>query len=527
MLPPVSPTGAARPKNTDEEKSNMSELALQMSGIVKNYGGVPVLKDVDFTVNSGEIHALLGENGAGKTTLMNILGGVTPMDSGEITLFGKKVNVTSPLAAQELGIAFIHQELNVVNDLTVYENMFLGNEIKNRWGHLNAKKMCEETKKVFDRMNVMIDPRAMMSELDTSYKQVVEIAKSLLHEAKLIIMDEPTTSLTQKEIDNVFKIMRNLTQTQGATIIFISHKLGEVVDFCDSFTVLRNGEKVYDGSITQPDGTKISQTEIAKMMVGRDVLGVKIYQERELGESYLKVKNLSVGNDVRDVSFELRRGEILGITGLLGDGKEQLVRCLFGDLPRTQGIVELNGKDINPTHPAQGQRMGIAYLPANRKENAIIKDLSVMSNLTIVTIDSCMQGVKLSRKREYEIMDKTRKQLSIKVHSYDDPITSLSGGNQQKVVLGKWLNAKPIVMILTNPTQGVDVGAKNEIYMELMKLAQSGVGIIITSGEAQEIIRTCDRALVMYHGELRGELDRDHLTEENIMILSTGGRLHE
>ena len=505
----------------------MAELALKMSGIVKKYGGVPVLKEVDFTVKSGEIHALLGENGAGKTTMMNILGGVTHQDSGTITLFGEQAEIASPLDAQKKGIAFIHQELNVVNDLAVYENMFLGNELKNRFGQLDIKKMCAETQKVFDRMKVDINPRAMMHELETSYKQIVEIAKSLLRDAKIIIMDEPTTSLTQKEIDNVFSIMRNLTDTQGATIIFISHKLGEVVEFCDSYTVLRNGEKVFEGSITQEDGTKISQTEIAKMMVGHDVLGVEVYKPRELGKEYYTVENLQVGNDVKGMSFSLREGEILGITGLLGDGKEQLVRCLFGDLPKTGGRITLNGKEINVTHPAQGKKQGVGYLPANRKENAIIKDLSVQGNLTIVTIEECMQGIKLSRKKEKAMMDEAKAQLSIKVHNYDNPITSLSGGNQQKVVLAKWLRAKPKVMILTNPTQGVDVGAKNEIYMELMKLAQSGIGVIITSGEAQEIIRTCDRALVMYHGELRGELSRDQLTEENIMILSTGGTLAE
>ncbi|MBQ8506261.1 MAG: sugar ABC transporter ATP-binding protein [Clostridia bacterium] len=505
----------------------MAELALKMSGIVKKYGGVAVLKEVDFTVKSGEIHALLGENGAGKTTMMNILGGVTHQDSGTITLFGKQADIASPLDAQKNGIAFIHQELNVVNDLAVYENMFLGNELRNRFGRLDIKKMCEETQKVFDRMNVDINPRAMMHELETSYKQIVEIAKSLLRDAKLIIMDEPTTSLTQKEIDNVFSIMRNLTHTQGATIIFISHKLGEVVEFCDSYTVLRNGEKVFEGSITQPDGSKISQTEIAKMMVGHDVLGVEVYQPRELGEEYYTVENLQVGNDVKGMSFSLKKGEILGITGLLGDGKEQLVRCLFGDLPKTGGRVTLNGKEINITHPAHGKKQGVGYLPANRKENAIIKDLSVQGNLTIVTIEECMQGIKLSRKKEKAMMDEAKEQLSIKVHNYDNPITSLSGGNQQKVVLAKWLRANPKVMILTNPTQGVDVGAKNEIYLELMKLAKKGVGIIITSGEAQEIIRTCDRALVMYHGELRGELSREQLTEENIMILSTGGTLAE
>lgn len=505
----------------------MAEFALQMSDIVKTYGGVPVLKNVDFNVRQGEIHALLGENGAGKTTLMNILGGVTEKDSGSISLFGQPVNIHSPLDAQEKGIAFIHQELNIVNDLAVYENMFLGNEIRNRFGRLDIKKMCEETSAVFERMKVDINPQAMMHELGTSYKQIVEIARSLLHNARLIIMDEPTTSLTQKEVDNVFSIMRTLTKEHGATIIFISHKLGEVVDFCDSYTVLRNGEKVSDGSIEQPDGSKISQTEIARIMVGRDVLSMVVYQPRELGEVYFRVKDLCVGSDVRHINFELRRGEILGITGLLGDGKEQLARCLFGDIPKTGGTVELDGQPVNVTHPAQSKRRGIGYVPANRKENAIIKDLSVQSNLTIVTINEFMRGIKLSRTREREAMQQARDQLSIKVHDYDSAITGLSGGNQQKVVLAKWLKAKPRVMILTNPTQGIDVGAKNEIYLALMELAKTGTGIIITSGEAQEIIRTCDRALVMYHGEVRGELKRDQLAEDNIMILSTGGSLEQ
>ena len=333
--------------------------------------------------------------------------------------------------------------------------------------------------------------------------------------------------LTQKEIDNVFAIMRNLTKTQGTTIIFISHKLGEVVEFCDSYTVLRNGEKVSDGSIVQEDGSKISQAEIARMMVGRDVLSEDVYQHRELGDVYYTVEDLCVGNDVKGVSFELRRGEILGITGLLGDGKDQLIRCLFGDLPKTSGHVYLDGQEVNIAHPAQGKKKGVGYLPPNRKENAIIKDLSVQGNLTIVNLEKCLQGIRISRRKERETVQRFKDRLSIKVHNFDHPITSLSGGNQQKVVLAKWLNADPQVMILANPTQGVDVGAKNEIYLEIMKLAQTGVGVIVTSGEAQEIIRTCDRALVMYHGELRGILNRDELTEENIMILATGGTLGE
>ncbi len=503
----------------------MENCSLQMKDIVKSYSGVTVLKSVSLNVRQGEIHALLGENGAGKTTLMNILGGVTPKDSGEIFLFGKPEKINSPADSQALGVAFIHQELNVVNDLKVYENMFLGHELYKKTGILDAKKMCEETEKVFKKMNVSIDPRKMMRDLETSFKQVVEIAKALLMDAKVIIMDEPTTSLTQKEIDNVFSVIRSLTKDHGVTVIFISHKLGEVVDFCDSYTVLRNGENVSSGSIMQQDGTKINQTDIAKMMVGKDVLSQQVYEVHKIGSTLLEVKEMNVENCVKGVSFSLKEGEILGITGLLGDGKDEMVRALFGDLAHA-GTVLKNGKPLSIHHPSQAKKHGIGYLPPNRKENAIIKDLSVQDNITITALEKCCVGITLSSKKEKVIAQEYCEKLRIKAGNILNKITSLSGGNQQKAVLSKWLNAKPDIMIMSNPTQGVDVGAKNEIYSEIMKLAKQNIGVIVTSGEAQEIIKLCDRVLVMYHGELRGELSRDQLTEENIMILSTGGSLN-
>ena len=503
----------------------MDNCSLQMQDIVKSYSGVTVLKGVSLNVRQGEIHALLGENGAGKTTLMNILGGVIPMDSGNIVLFGKDVRIYSSADSQALGIAFIHQELNVVNDLTVYENMFLGRELYTKAGFLDVKRMCAETAKVFEKMHVSIDPRKMMRELETSYKQIVEIAKALLMEAKLIIMDEPTTSLTQKEIDNVFSIIRNLTKEHDVTVIFISHKLGEVVDFCDSYTVLRNGENVSSGSIVQENGTKISQTDIARMMVGRDVLSQQVYEEHSIGDTLLEVRDLTVDNCVKGVSFHLKEGEILGVTGLLGDGKDEMVRAIFGDLQYSGSIYKC-GKELKVKHPVQAKKMGIGFVPANRKENAIIKDLSIQDNINITSLEKCYSYFGLSRKKERSLAMEYCGKLQIKFGQLIHKITSLSGGNQQKVVLSKWLNANPDIMILSNPTQGVDVGAKNEIYSSIMKLAKQKIGIIITSGEAQEIIKLCDRVLVMYHGELRGELRRDQLTEENIMILSTGGSLN-
>lgn len=501
------------------------EYALKMSNINKSFSGVKVLQNVNLDIKKGEIHALLGENGAGKTTLMNILGGVLPMDDGRIELFGETVKITNPASAQEKGIAFIHQELNVVNDLTVYENMFLGHELKNKVGGMDAKTMYDKTKEIFERMHVDINPKAMTRDLQASFKQIIEIAKAILMDAKLIIMDEPTTSLTQPEVENVFAIMKNLTAEHGATIIFISHKLGEVVDFCDSFTVLRNGENAGMQAIEDENHVKVKQSDIAKMMVGKNVLDVEVFQPHDVGEKILEVKNLSVDTRVQDISFDLRAGEILGITGLLGDGKDELVRALFGDVAITKGQIIKNGKEIRYRHPAQAKKQGFGFLPSNRKENAIIKDLTVMENMTIVTLDKCKTGLSVNKNKEEKIALEYKEKLSIKVDNLANLITSLSGGNQQKVVLAKWLTAQPDIMILSNPTQGVDVGAKNEIYAIIMELAKSGMGIIVTSGEAQEILKICDRVLVMYHGVLKGELMRSELSEEAIMILSTGGVL--
>ncbi len=502
----------------------MAKSAMKMSSIVKSFNGVCVLKNVSLEIREGEIHALLGENGAGKSTLMNILGGVLPMDSGEIELFGEKVKISKPSESQEKGIAFIHQELNVVNDLRVYENMFLGYELRKKSGILDVNEMCRLTQEVFERMNVDINPRAMVRDLESSYKQIIEIAKALLRNAKMIIMDEPTTSLTPPEAENVFRIMRTLTET-GVSIIFISHKLDEVVGFCDSYTVLRNGKKIESGMIKDGQGNVISTIEIARLMVGHDAVSVDVYKEHEIGEPIMEVENLCVGKHVHNVSFQLHRGEILGFTGLLGDGKDELVRCLFGDLPMTSGCIKLRNQKVQIHSPEKAKKLKIGFLPANRKENAIIKDLNIIENLTISTLDACCKGVSLKHKEESKTAHLYKELLRIKANNLKNKITSLSGGNQQKVVLSKWMNSSPEVMILCNPTQGVDVGAKNEIYSEIFELAKKGIAIIVTSGEAQEILKLSDRVKVMYHGVIKGELSREELSEEAIMILATGSKV--
>lgn len=502
----------------------MSKYALEMKGINKSFDSVKVLKNIDISIKSKEIHALLGENGAGKTTLMNILGGVIPSDSGTISINGTKVNINSPSESQHYGIAFIHQELNVVNDLRVYENMFLGYEITKKYGNINAKEMIKKTNEIFDYMGIKLNPRAMVGDLEASYKQIIEIAKAILRNAQIIIMDEPTTSLTRVEIENVFKIMRTL-KDKGATIIFISHKLGEVVEFCDRFTVLRNGEKIITDDIQGENGT-VSQETIARYMVGRDVLGVEVYKEHKLGDVILEVDNICCSPYVKDVSFKVRKGEVLVFTGLLGDGRTELARAIFGDLKIDSGTIKLNGKNIINKSPEKAKKRKIAYVPDNRKENGILKDFSVLENITISTLDNFQKNLKLNHKEEKKISKHYIDALRIKTSSMYEYITSLSGGNQQKTVLAKWMNTKPDIMILANPTQGVDVGAKNEIYNLIMDMAKSGVAVIVMTGEAKEVLKICDKVCVMYHGELRAELDRCDCSEESLMILSTGGSIN-
>ncbi len=493
-------------------------MALTMTGIEKAFNRNKVLKNVSFSLEKGEIHALIGENGAGKSTLMNILGGVLRPDAGEIALDGKPLVFSSPRDSMNAGIAFIHQELNLVNDLSIYENLFIGREEK-QGPFLRREHMIEVSRSVLSRMKVELDPRTMVRELDASYKQIIEIARALLMQATIIIMDEPTTSLTEVEIDRVFTLMRTL-KAEGVSIIFISHKLNEVLTICDSFTVLRDGCVVKTGQTKEE-----TELSLARYMVGHDVRTEKLSRNVRIGGDALEVRCLCRERAFRDISFTLREGEILGFTGLLGDGRSELFRTVFGAEPADSGEILVRGKRVRVRTTGDARRLGIGYVPRDRKENGILKDLSILENGSIVIYEELTRLLLIDHKRERANMQKQIHDLSIKLDSPDDPITSLSGGNQQKVVLAKWLSAKPRILIFDNPTQGVDVGAKEEIYDIILRLAENGVAVCILSSEAQEIIRLCDRALVMFHGEIHGELRGDALNEHSIMVLATGGRL--
>ncbi|WP_419877008.1 sugar ABC transporter ATP-binding protein [Brevibacillus centrosporus] len=493
----------------------MSDNGLHMQGIHKAFGGVPVLKGVDLTLRPGEIHALLGENGAGKSTLMNILGGILHADAGEISIDGKRIQMTDPRVSQQAGVRFIHQELNVVGDLMVYENIFLGAEWTDRFGFLRVEDMCRRTVELLGKMGATIHPKRLVRDLEPSYKQMVEIAKALLTDAKLIIMDEPTTSLTSYEVEKLMETMRTL-RDGGVGIIYISHKLKEVLQICDRYTVLRDGQLAGSGLIRDTN-----EEELTRLMVGKSVGNEPRKETVRAEETFLEVSNLSSGKWFQGIQFALAKGEILGFTGLAGDGRTELFEAIFGCRPYT-GEIRVKGQQRRLRHPRQALAAGIGLVPKNRKENAIIKDMSIMENLSLTALKNFQSKLLLDGKKERSAFERYRELLSIKVSDPNLPIVSLSGGNQQKVVLAKWLEADPEILIFDNPTQGIDVGAKAEIYQIITELAKKGKAIIILSSELPEIMRLCDRVMVMYQGEITGELIRQEVDEETIMLYATG-----
>ncbi|MGI6689639.1 MAG: sugar ABC transporter ATP-binding protein [Christensenellales bacterium] len=494
-------------------------MNLRMRGIHKAFGDNQVLVDVSFALQGGEICALLGENGAGKSTLMNILGGVLPADEGTIELDGRQAVFATPLNSMNAGIAFIHQELNLVPDLAVYENMFLGRELKKKSGALDHQRMVAETQAVFARMGLQLDPQRMVRELDSSHRQMVEISRALMMDARLIIMDEPTTTLTDPEIAHLFSLLRTL-KAQGVGMIFISHKLREAVTLCDRYAVLRDGHLVAEGDIAD-----VTTADLSRFMVGHTLLEVNRSEAPALGDAVLAAQGLTAEPYFRDISFSVRAGEILGVTGLLGDGRSEVFRAVFGDLPFTDGEVLVHGRSAHIAMPRDAVALGIAYVPRDRKENGILRDLSILDNSSAASWDSASRHGILDEPRLRQMFAAQREALRIKMGGENDPITSLSGGNQQKVMLARWLSVQPHVLVLDNPTQGVDVGAKEEIYHIIHDLARGGTAIVVLSSEAAEIVRLCDRALVMFHGSAAGEVQGDTMNEYDIMRLSTGDRL--
>ena len=486
---------------------------LNMQGVFKSFGGVHALVDVHLQVGYGEIHALLGENGAGKSTLMNILTGVIPMDQGSIHFDGKDYPEPSIRQMEAAGIAFVHQELSVVNDLTVYENIFLNRELVNKFGVLRKKDMIAQTEDLFRRLGVSMDPMTMVSELKTSEKQLLEICRALHANAKLLILDEPTTALSNEEIAHLFEILKRM-KGDGTSFIFISHKMPEIFEIADRYTVFRNGRFVSSGAICD-----VTSEGLTSDMIGQEYADKDVYSRRPLGDVVLKLDKLS-GIGFHDVDLEVRKGEIVAFTGLAGSGASEVLQTLFGVLPIRSGSVTILGKDSSG-NIRNFMKNKTAMLPSNRKENSVIPDMTILENFQIA--EHTLSGNKpvINYKAEEAKFQKLKELLKIKLDASSDPINSLSGGNQQKVFLARWLNTDADILIFDNPTQGVDVGAKAEIYQLILQFAQAGKTVIINTLEIPEIKKVSDRCVVLYDGAVARIFDHDEINEQAVMMYST------
>lgn len=486
---------------------------LEMSHVSKAFGGTQALKDINISVEEGEIHALLGENGAGKSTLMNVLTGVIPADSGTICFDDRIYPNPTIQTIEAAGIAFVHQELNVINDLSVSDNIFLCRELRTKLGLIKKKEQLEKTKQLFNDLGVNIDPHAMVSELKTSEKQLLEICRALYADAKLLILDEPTTALSNDEINHLFGILRNLKE-KGKSFIFISHKMPEIFAIADRYTVMRNGEYISSGYIKDTTPHAVTSD-----MVGSEYVDSEVYVPRELGDTYLELKKFS-GHGFSDVDLNVRKGEIVAFTGLAGCGASELMQTMFGALPCEGGKMLLGGKELDG-RIAAFMRNSVGMLPANRKENSVVPDMSIMENFYLAEHVVSAKKPFIHMSEENKRYQEQKDALNIKAGDSSDGISSLSGGNQQKVFLGRWMNMGADLLLFDNPTQGVDVGAKEEIYKLILSFAQAGKTIIMNTLEIPEIQKVADRCIVFYEGHIVKEFAHSEVNEHDVMLYST------
>ncbi len=494
----------------------MGEVILQMKDIDKSFPGVHALDHVNLEVKRGEVHALMGENGAGKSTLMKVLTGIYKKDSGTITYKGKEVEFHNTREAQDNGVVIVHQELNMVGDLTVAQNIFIGREPRQGF-RIDDKKMIEDSKALFDKLRIDIDPTEKMSELTVGKQQMCEIAKAISHNAELIVFDEPSAALTEKEIEDLFTIIRDL-RAQDLGIIYISHRMDEIKVITDRVTVMRDGG--YVGTLITSDCTK---EDIINMMVGR-VIYEKPKEKSLVPDDapvVLKVEHLNAGKMVQDVSFELRKGEILGFSGLMGAGRTETARAIFGADPKQSGDIYVNGEKVEINSPEDAVKHGIGYLSEDRRRFGIVVGKSIIENSTMAALEEYMSGLFINKAKEKEVAEKYIKELDTKTPTSDQLVVNLSGGNQQKVVIAKWLVRNSDILIFDEPTRGIDVGAKNEIYKLMNRLAAEGKSIIMISSEMTEILRMSDRVVIMCEGKKTGELKIEEATQELIMDKAT------
>lgn len=491
---------------------------LKMTNISKSFPGVKALEDVNLTAYGGEVTALMGENGAGKSTLMKILSGVYTKDSGTIEIDGEKVEIAGIKEAEALGVTIIHQELSVLPNLTVAENIFLGNEKTNKLtGRIEKKLLNERSKMFLEQIGCRIDPSTLVKNISVGEKQMIEIAKSLTKNSKIIIMDEPTTALTDVETKKLFEVIKSLKE-KGIAVVYISHRMEEIFHICDKVVVLRDGRYVGEERIKEIDNDKL-----INMMVGRKIEEQFPYKEFKKTQTLLKIKNLSFGDIVKDASLEVKGGEILGVAGLMGSGRTELAKTIFGEYKATSGEIYVEGKKVKIRNTKDAINNGICYLSEDRKKEGLVLGMSVGRNMTLSNIEKYENKLmRINQDAENKDVEEYIRKLKIKTPGSAQLIKNLSGGNQQKVILAKWLLLSPKVLIIDEPTRGIDVGAKKEIYELLNELKSMGKAIIMISSDLPEVLGISDRVLVMSEGKISGQLARGEANQESVMKLAVG-----
>lgn len=503
----------------------MADPIVSLRKIGKTFPGVRALSDVSFDIAQGELHAICGENGAGKSTLMKILSGVISDYDGELFVSGNRAQFRGTRDAESASISIIHQELNLVEQLSVAANIFLGRELRNSIGLRSDRAMEQEAKKLLEDLETDIDPRVLAGSLRVGDQQLVEIAKALSLKSQILIMDEPTSALTESEVARLYRVIAKLRE-RGATILYISHKMDEVFQLSNRITVLRDG--CFIRTLETPE---TNAGEITKWMVGRELESLELGERSPPGGVILEIKNLSLvwpgharGYRLKDIGFHLRRGEVLGIAGLMGAGRTELMECLFGAAEQpVQGTMLLEGKPYSPSHPEDACRAGIALVTEDRKRLGIFPAMNVGQNISICSLEETLRAGLLSRNLERDASSNMVSKLQVKTAGLESAITSLSGGNQQKCIVGRWLLTQPKILLLDDPTRGVDVGAKSELYRLINKLCQDGLGVIVTSSELPELLTLSDRILVLSEGRMTAEFRREEATQEKIMHAATQG----
>ena len=494
-------------------------MNIEMKGIDKSFGTNQVLKNAGFLLKDGEVHALMGENGAGKSTLMKILTGVYTRDAGTVLVDGKEVVYKNPQEAEKAGIVFIYQELNVLFDLTVEENLFMGKELTKGFGICDKKAMRKKAQEIMDRMGVNIPVTAQMSDLSVGQQQMVEICKALMVDAKVLIMDEPTAALTQSETEVLFEVIKSL-RAKGVSIVYISHRMEEIFELCDRITVLRDGSYIDTKYIKD-----INMDDIVQMMIGRTIGERFPKRDVQMGKEVIRVEGLTSGKLFKNVNFSVRAGEVLGVSGLMGAGRTEIMQAIFGNIPVESGKIYIDGKEVTIKNPRQAIAAGIGFITEDRKTEGLLLEKSIAENIEIVNLNKVSKNSVISMAKQKALVKKGIEEFRIKCFGPDHECNNLSGGNQQKVVLAKWIYTDPKILILDEPTRGVDIGAKKEIYSVINDQAAKGVAVIMVSSELPEVLGMSDRIMVVHEGKVTGIVEASEVDQAKVMTLATGGSL--